>query len=192
LLGVTVQTAEKEVDTCIQRIFTYAAYADKYDGRVHDTVKRHVTLAMNEALGIMGIACPPQPSLLGFISTLMPAIAMGNTVVIVPSARGALLATDFYQLLETSDVPDGVVNIVTGNQEDLMDALAKHDNVDAIWYFGSEAGSKQVELLSADNMKRTWVNYGKVLNWFDAEQGQGEHFLRHATQIKNIWIPYGE
>jgi aldehyde dehydrogenase (NAD+) len=117
---------------------------------------------------------------------------VGNTVVIVPSERWPLAATDFYQVLDTSDVPAGVVNIVTGVRDELAEVLAAHDDVDAVWYFGSAEGSAMVERLSAGNMKRTWVNYGRVWNWEDEEQGEGVEFLRRATQVKNIWIPYGE
>lgn len=180
-----------EVDKSIDRIYTYAAFADKYDGMAHSTVQRHVTLAMPEALGVMAIICPDESPLLGFISTVIPAIAMGNSVVVVPSETAPFSATDFYQILDTSDVPGGTVNIITGKKDELSAELAKHDNVDGIWYFGSKEGSKKVEVLSTDNMKRSWVNYGKYRNWQDKSQGEGDVFLRHATQIKNIWIPYG-
>ena len=116
---------------------------------------------------------------------------MGNNVVVIPSEDMPFSATDFYQILETSDVPDGTVNIVTGSKEELVQVLAKHDDVDGMWYFGSNEGSKDIELLSADNMKRTWVNYGKHRNWLDKTQGEGTTFLKRASQIKNIWIPYG-
>jgi aldehyde dehydrogenase (NAD+) len=183
--------ATREVDTAIERIYTYAAFADKYDGQVHHTIQRNVTLAMPEAIGVLGIICPDVFPLLGFISTVIPAIAMGNNVVVIPSETSPFSATDFYQILETSDVPAGTVNIVTGQKEELSQVLAKHDDVDGLWYFGTKEGSKNVDLLSADNMKRTWVNYGKFRNWIDKAQGEGEGFLRQATQIKNIWIPYG-
>jgi aldehyde dehydrogenase (NAD+) len=117
---------------------------------------------------------------------------MGNAVVAVPSRQGPVLATDFYQVLETSDVPAGVVNIVTGLDEELRPVLASHDDVDGMWYFGSAEGAADVERLSTGNMKRTWVDHGLERDWFSAEQGQGEDFLWEATQIKNIWIPYGE
>jgi len=94
--------------------------------------------------------------------------------------------------LETSDVPAGVLNIITGNQDELSAVLANHDDVDGVWYFGTKDGSKSIEHAAAENMKRTWVNYGKYRDWFDAQQGEGELFLRNCTQIKNIWIPYGE
>ncbi len=184
-------TATKEVELSIERIYTYAALADKYDGMVHHTIHRNVTLAMPEAFGVMGIVCPDEAPLLGFISTVIPAITMGNNVIVIPSSISPFSATDFYQILETSDVPAGTVNIVTGSKAELAQVLAKHDDVDAIWYFGSKKGSKEIEFLSTDNMKRTWVTYGKYRNWFDKNQGEGEEFLKYASQIKNIWIPYG-
>lgn len=187
----TMSSALKEVDVSIDRIYYYAAMADKYDGKVHHTIHRNVTLAMPETIGVMGVICPNESPLLGFISTVIPAITMGNNVVVIPSEKLPFSATDFYQILETSDVPAGTVNIVTGNKDELAQVLAKHDNVDGIWYFGTKEGSKNMELLSADNMKRTWVNYGKYRNWLDKTQGEGDVFLRHASQIKNIWIPYG-
>jgi len=184
--------ARKEVDASIERIYRYAALADKYDGNVHHTTSRNVTLAMPEALGVMGVVCPDQEPLLGFISTVLPPMSMGNRVVAIPSSTSPLSATDFYQVLETSDMPAGVLNIITGNHDELSTVLANHDDVDGLWYFGTKDGSKSVEHAAAENMKRTWVNYGKYRDWFDAQQGEGELFLRNCTQIKNIWIPYGE
>jgi aldehyde dehydrogenase (NAD+) len=191
MLNHSKTEALAEVEKSIERIYTYAAYADKYDGLVHSTIQRHVTLAMPEAIGVMGIICPDEAPLLGFISTVMPAIAMGNSVVVIPSETAPFSATDFYQILDTSDVPGGTINIITGKKDELATELAKHFNVDGIWYFGSKEGSQKVEYLSAEGMKRSWVNYGKYRNWMDNVQGEGEVFLRHATQIKNIWIPYG-
>jgi aldehyde dehydrogenase (NAD+) len=147
---------------------------------------------MPEALGVIGIACPDEAPLLGFVSTMAPAIAMGNRVVVLPSARWPLAATDLYQVLETSDLPGGVVNIVTGPHDELRPVLAAHDDGEGMWHFGSAAGADEVERLSAGNMKRTWVGYGRRRDWADAVQGEGIEFLEHATQIKNIWVPYGE
>lgn len=190
--GVTPAAARQEVDLSIERIYYYAAQADKYDGAVHHTITRNVTLAMPEALGVMGIICPDEFPLLGLLSNLLPPLSMGNRVIVIPSSTAPLSATDLYQVLETSDVPAGVVNIITGNKEELAAVLANHDDVDGVWYTGSQAGCKAIEHAAAENMKRTWVNYGKFRDWTDPQQGQGEVFLRHATQIKNIWIPYGE
>ena len=191
MTGQSKPSAHKEVEIAIDRIYTYAAHADKYDGMVHHTVHRNVTLAMPESIGVLAIVCPDESPLLGFISTVIPAITMGNTVVVIPSETSPFSATDFYQVMETSDIPAGTINIVTGPRDELTTVLAKHDDVDGIWYFGSAEGSKQVELLSADNMKRTWVNYGKYRNWLKKEHGQGKTFLHRASEIKNIWIPYG-
>jgi aldehyde dehydrogenase (NAD+) len=184
--------AAREVELSIQRLYTYAAWADKYDGAVHATPSRNVTLAMNEPIGIVAVVCPDEAPLLGFLSLVAPAIAMGNAVVAVPSERWPLAATDLYQVLDTSDLPGGVVNIVTGMRDELAETLAGHDDVDAIWYFGGAEGSTLVERLSAGNMKRTWVGYGVPRDWTDVQQGEGTEFLRQATQIKNIWVPYGE
>jgi aldehyde dehydrogenase (NAD+) len=134
---------------------------------------------------------PEEAGLLGFVSTVMPAIAMGNRVVVVPSGHYALLATDFYQVLDTSDLPGGVVNIVTGDAEVLAETLARHLDVEGLWYWGTRAGSRMVETEAAASMKRTWVNYGLFHDWQDSEQGQGDQFLRRAVEVKNIWIPYG-
>lgn len=190
-ISVGLETALEEVELSIQRIYYYAAMADKYDGNVHHTLSRNVTMAMPEAIGTMAVVCPNEAPLLGFVSTVIPVIAMGNNAVVIPSEVAPLLATDFYQLLETSDVPAGTINIVTGNQADLTSVLAKHDNVDGLWYFGNHEVSKMIEETSAENMKRTWVANGKYRNWYDVAHGQGEVFLRHASQIKNIWVPYG-
>ncbi|NNJ78321.1 MAG: aldehyde dehydrogenase family protein [Xanthomonadales bacterium] len=192
LSGKADDAARTEFELCIQRIWHYAAMADKYDSYVHATPFRNVTLAMKEPLGVIGIVAPEEAGLLGFVSTVMPALAMGNRVVVVPSQHYALLATDFYQVLDTSDVPGGVINIVTGDQDVLADTLARHLDIEGLWYWGSRSGSRMIEEAAAESMKRTWVNYGLHHDWFDAEQGQGESFLRRAVEIKNIWIPYGE
>ncbi len=192
MTGVSASAASAEVNTSISRLFTYAAWADKYDGAVHSPPLRGVTLAMNEPMGIIGIACPQTLPLLGLVSLVAPAIATGNRVVVIPSVSHPLSATNFYQVLDTSDLPGGVVNIVTGTRDELAFNLAAHDQVDSIWYFGSIDGSAQIEKLAARTIKRTWVNYGLERDFLDLEQGEGREFLRHATEVKNIWIPYGE
>ncbi len=181
-----------EVELSIERIYTWAAWADKYDGLVHHTPYRNITLAMPEPIGVLGVVCPDDWPLLGMVSTVLPAIAMGNTVVAIPSTSAPLPATDFYQVLDTSDLPGGVVNIVTGLRDELTPVLAAHDDVDGVWYFGDPEGSAAVERLSAGNMKRTWVSHGRARDWSDPSQAEGEEFLEQATQVKNIWVPYGE
>jgi aldehyde dehydrogenase (NAD+) len=192
MTGATAAAAKAEFDASIERIYYYAAYADKYDGRVHHTPFRNVTLAMPEPVGVLGVICPNEFPLLGFVSTLLPALARGNHVIIVPSEKHPLSATDFYQVLETSDLPAGAANIVTGAAAELAEVLASHDGVNGLWYFGAEDVCGAIEKAAAGNMKRTWLNYGKHRNWIKPQHGQGLDFLRKATEVKNIWVPYGE
>jgi len=188
MTGASAKAAAAEVAASIGRTFFYAGFADKYDGAVHSTKTRHVTLAMNEPFGIMGIVCPDTAPLLSFVSLAMPALAAGNRVVVVPSARHPLAATDFYQLLDTSDVPGGVVSIISGDSATLAKTLAEHDEVAALWDFGS-GDLKSLEAASAGNLKPVWS--GGARDWLSG-RSQGREFLRHATQVKNIWVPYGE
>ncbi|HXT48593.1 MAG TPA: aldehyde dehydrogenase family protein, partial [Gemmatimonadaceae bacterium] len=190
ITAMTGADGRREVDASLSRLFTYAAWADKYDGAVHDPSIRGVALAMHEPMGVIGIAAPDDAPLLGFVSLVAPAIAMGNAVVAIPSERWPLAATDLYSVLETSDVPAGVINIITGSRDALAGVLAEHDDVNAMWYYGSAEGGAAVERASASNMKRTVVE-SRVLDWYDA-RSEGPEFLRDATQVKNIWIPYGE
>ncbi|MFC0401154.1 aldehyde dehydrogenase family protein [Paraburkholderia rhizosphaerae] len=189
--GVSESGARNEVEESVKRLFTYAAWADKFDGAVHAPPLRGVALAMHEPLGVIGIACPDEAPLLAFVSLVAPALAMGNRVVALPSAACPLAATDFYQVVETSDVPAGVLNIVTGERGPLLDALAKHDDVDALWCFGDASDSTKVERASVGNLKRMFVDYGRCFDWFDRST-EGPALLRQAVQVKNIWIPYGD
>ena len=188
---MTGKNGTEEVECAIQRLFTYAAWADKYEGAVKPVPMRGVALAMNEPVGVIGIICPDEAPLLGMISLLAPAVAMGNTTVLIPSEAFPLAATDFYQVLETSDLPDGVVNIVTGAHAELAKPLAGHMDVEAVWSFSSTALSALIEKEAAANLKRTWVNHARARDWLGAE-GEGRLFLRHATAVKTVWVPYGE
>jgi aldehyde dehydrogenase (NAD+) len=184
--------AVAELDLSIERIFSYAAWADKFDGAVHNPPFRNVALAMNEPLGTIGIVCPTEAPLLGFLSLVLPAVAMGNTVVAVPSETYPLIAADLYQLFDTSDLPGGVVNIVTGYASQLLKTLAEHDDVDAVWSFVDEAGATAAKAMSVGNLKQVWTNEGRAIDWFNPKLAEGRWFLEHATQVKNIWVPYGE
>ncbi len=191
MTGAGVAAGRREVDATIERFFTYAAWADKYDGAVHHVPIRGVTLAMNEPLGVIGIACPEEYPLLGFASLVGAATALGNAVVAIPSEAHPLAATELYTVLDASDVPPGVINIVTGPKDALAKVLAEHDDVEGVWYFGNQAAGTEVERASAGNMKRTWVEW-QPRDWMDPAQGAGRELLRAAIQVKNIWIPYGE
>ena len=188
LAAMTGAPGEAEVEAAIRRLFFYAGFADKFDGAVRATQKKFVTLAMNEPYGVMGLVCPDEAPLLALVSLVAPAIAVGNAVVVVPSAAHPLAATDFYSVLDTSDLPAGVVNIVTGEADALALTLAEHDGVDALWRAGPASGDKRLEAASAGNLKATWM-LGEGVDWTQAE---GREFLRRACEIKTIWTPYGE
>ena len=184
--------AQAEVSIGIERIFSYAAWADKFDGAAHNPPFRNVALAMKEPIGTMGILCPADTPLLGFVSLVMAAICMGNTVIAIPSEKYPLITGDLCQVFETSDLPGGVVNIITGRTNELLKTLAEHDDIDAIWSFTDEAGAATAKALSIGNLKQVFSNEGRAIDWFDARQGEGRWFLDHAVQVKNIWVPYGE
>jgi len=189
--SLTGTDGEREVRAAIARLFYYAGWCDKFEGVVHHPPSGRVVFAMPEPIGVMGVVCPDVAPLLGLVSLVAPALAMGNTVIAIPSECAPLVATDLYQVLDTSDVPAGAVNIITGSRPELAAALASHDNVDGLWCAGHHEMATQVEQLSIGNLKQTWT-MAADRDWFDPEVAQGRAFLRRATQVKNLWVPYGE
>jgi aldehyde dehydrogenase (NAD+) len=190
--AVGEKQAAAEVQLGIERIFSYAAWADKFDGAVHNPPFRNIAIAMNEPIGTVGVICPADAPLLGFLSLVLPLLAVGNTVIAVPSEKFPLITGDLYQLFDTSDLSGGAVNIVTGHASELLKTLAEHDDVDAIWCYGGETIVAAAKAMSTGNLKQVWTNEGRVIDWFNPKQGEGRWFLEHATQVKNIWVPYGE
>ena len=183
------KSGAKEVDAAIQNLFTYAAWSDKYDGQIHGVPIRGVALAMKEPVGVIAALCPATAPLLGLVSVMAPAIAMGNRVILSGSEPFPLAATDFMQVLETSDVPAGVVNILTGPHTDTAETMARHMDIDAVWSFGDPILDAVIERGSASNLKRTWVQNGAAQDWYAPD---AKAFLAQATEVKNIWVPYGE
>lgn len=191
-LQTGAKDAAREVAASIERLFYWAAWADKYDGAAHQPPMHGITVALNEPVGVIGIVCPLENPLLGFISLVAPALALGNRVVAVPSEAHPLSAIDLYQVLDTSDLPGGALNIVTGSSDELARTLASHGDIDAVWrHDGSAEGCAEVERLSAESLKRTWTGGAKGRDWFDPKQACGRTVLQHASQVKNVWIPYG-
>jgi aldehyde dehydrogenase (NAD+) len=189
--AVGEEQAAAEVDLSIQRLFSYAAWADKYEGVVHHPPGRNITIAMPEPVGVIGVLAPSQAPLLGLLSLVLPAIAVGNSVVAVPSENYPLIIGDLYQVFDTSDLPGGVVNLIAGNPVELAKTIADHDGVEAVWCFRSNQEAQAVRAASIGNMKQVWTNDGHDYDWF-SPQAEGRWFLQHATQVKNIWVPYGE
>ena len=181
--------ARAEVEATIQTLFTAAAWADKYDGSTKGVPLRGIALAMNEPVGIIGALAPDDTPLLAPTTLLAAAIAMGNRIVLAPSQAAPLAATDLYQILDTSDVPAGVVNIVTGPHADLAPTLASHMEIDALWSFSPHTDLGELEKASASNLKRTWINHAGNPDWHDLNL---RPFLAAATETKTIWVPYGE
>jgi aldehyde dehydrogenase (NAD+) len=186
--GYEAGEADAEVDAAVSHLFTFAAWADKYDGAVHHTPTRTITLAVPEPLGVIGVVCPDERPLAALVALLAAGASMGNALVVVPSERHPLLATELYQVLDTSDVPGGVINIVTGARDALAEVLAAHADVDGVWYFGPAQGVALVERVSAGNLKRTWA-VSAPQDWLGLPDATA--LLRQATQVKNIWAPYG-
>lgn len=191
LTGQSVKRAGDEFDQALSRLFTCAAYADKYEGSVRHPDKNRVALAMQEPLGVIAIAAPEESALLGLVSTVFAAAAMGNRIVLVPSQTYALMATHLYQVLDTSDMPGGVINIICGQRTELNTTLAGHGDVDGFWCWDSRESCAVIEKLAAENMKRTWLSYGYYRDWHDDLAASGREFFEHAVEVKNIWVPYG-
>ncbi len=166
-------------------LFDAAAWADKYDGAVHQPPTRALTLALHEAVGQIAVIAGDDASLLGLLQLVAPALAMGNRVIAVPSRRQPLAAAELYQVLDTSDVPGGVLNLVMGDADTLADTLAAHADVDALWWpAATPAQCARVEALSVSNLKRTWVGGGVAPT-------DTRSVLEQAVQVKNVWVPYG-
>ena len=192
LCGISKKQAKAEFDESISRLFSYAAWADKYDGAVHSAPYRGVTMALPEPVGVLAQIAPENSPLISTISLIAPAIAMGNCIVFVPSQKFASVALELVQTFETSDVPAGVINIVSGSKQDLAEQLAGHAEADAMWCWAESDLVSSVESISARDLKRLWVNDDEDRDWLNPMQGEGLEFLRNATEIKNIWTPYGD
>ena len=192
LCGISNEHAKSEFDESISRIFSYAAWADKYDGAVHSAPYRGVTMALPEPIGVLAQVAPENQPLLTTISLIAPAIAMGNRVILIPSDSFPSVALELVQTFETSDIPPGVINIVTGDKSELSHQLVGHAEVDGVWCWSDSNNIAKVETISAMDLKRLWVHIDGDRDWLDSNQGEGLEFLRNATEVKNIWTPYGD
>ena len=192
LCGVTKKQAKAEFDESLSRIFSYAAWADKYDGAVHSAPYRGVTMALPEPIGVLAQVAPETQPLLTTISLISPAIAMGNRVILIPSESFPSVALELVQTFETSDIPPGVINIVTGDKDELSNQLVGHAEVDGVWCWADSDTVAKVETTSALDLKRLWIHSDGDRDWLDPNQGEGLEFLRNATEVKNIWTPYGD
>lgn len=191
MTGASAADADGEVRKTIERCFYYAGMADKHEGLIHATKPRHLTLSLKEPVGVVGVIAPDRSPLLSLMTLVLPLLATGNRVVAVPSPAHALIMQPLYQLLDTSDVPAGVLNLLSGDSDALAKVLAEHDAVNGIWYCGTVEGVTEVERLSAGNLKQVWTNNGLSIDWADDTTAHGLSWLDRATQVKTVWIPYG-
>ena len=167
--------------------------ADKFEGQVHNPPIRGLTLALKENIGVLATILSDHDPLLSLVTCMSAAFATGNAQILIPGQKTSLIATELYQVLDTSDVPGGYINILTAKENELNSTLSKHENIDGIWYFGNSQSSR-VDIIknSTSNLKRYWCPKEKNIDWTNMSQTFLDEFLHQSTQIKNIWIPYGE
>lgn len=182
LKSMTGKSGVAEVEASLDALFTFAAWADKYDGDIHSVPIRGVALAMKEPVGTICMLCPDATPLLGLLRPLAAALAMGNRVICTASQPFPLITAEIIQLIETSDIPGGVVNLLTGDHTELAPHMAAHGDVDAVWSFSPTAPAIEIERGSISNLKRIWIS----------DTPSDPDLLRAASDVKNIWVPYGE
>ena len=193
LCGSSPVNASKEFSQSCERLFYYAAMADKFEGNVHNPPMRGLTLAMKEPLGVMTSILSDDSPLLNLVTVMGSVFSTGNTNIIVPGQKTSLIATELYQVLDTSDVPGGYVNILTAKENELNKTLSQHENIEGIWYFGADSAQRsEIVKNTTSNIKRYWCPEEKHLDWTNASEEFLNEFLHQSTQVKNIWIPYGE
>ena len=193
LRGSSPVNASKEFSQSCERLFYYAAMADKFEGNVHNPPMRGLTLAMKEPLGVMTSILSDDSPLLNLVTVMGSVFSTGNTNIIVPGQKTSLIATELYQVLDTSDVPGGYVNILTAKENELNKTLSQHENIEGIWYFGADSAQRsEIVKNTTSNIKRYWCPEEKHHDWTNASEEFLNEFLYQSTQVKNIWIPYGE
>ena len=191
--GMTPANATKEFLQSCERLFYYASMADKFEGSVHNPPMRGLTLAMKEPLGVIASILNDDAPLLSLITLMASVFSTGNSNIIVPGEKTSLIATELYQVFDTSDVPAGYVNILTSKENELNKTLAQHENIEGIWYFGKNLNEKSTIISNTtSNLKRYWCPEEKNIDWANNSEQFLNEFLYQSTQVKNIWIPYGE
>ncbi|XP_048186080.1 aldehyde dehydrogenase family 16 member A1 [Perognathus longimembris pacificus] len=189
--GVQQQLAKMEVELSIGRLRTWRARVQGQGQALQIASLRGLVLRLREPLGVLAIVCPDEWPLLAFMSLLVPALAHGNAVVLVPSGTCPLLALEVCQDMATL-FPAGLVNVVTGDRDHLTRTLALHQDVQALWYFGSAQGSQFVEWASAGNLKPVWVNGGRSRAWDLETEGASAELGLRAARTKALWLPMGD
>lgn len=187
--GESKKNAEKEVELAIDRLIYYAGWCDKYTqilSAVNPVASSHFNFSVTEASGVVGVVTDEDSSLLGLVSLIAPAIAGGNTVVILAARNLPLCAVTFAEVLNSSDVPGGVINILTGEKSEMIPSLASHMDVNSVVYSGKDTSViQQIKELSVDNLKRVRV-YDR--NWLK-EDAQDLYMIADLQEVKTTWHP---
>jgi acyl-CoA reductase-like NAD-dependent aldehyde dehydrogenase len=182
--------AQREVVLSVDRLIYYAGWCDKYQqlfGTVNPVASSHFNFSVPEPTGVVAVMAPQDNSLIGLISTIAPIIAGGNTCIILGSEAKPLCAVSFAEVLNSSDVPGGVVNILTGRPSELFSHFASHMDVNAVVYCASDAViAKEMQQKGAGNVKRVMIY--KDTNWF-SESAQSPYFVLNTQEIKTTWHP---
>jgi len=192
LQGFTKKQSEKEVALSINRLVYYAGWADKYQqlfSRVNPVSSPYYNFSSPEPTGVVSVIAPDDSCLLGFLSVIVPAVVGGNTVVILASESYPLCGITFAEVLHSSDVPGGVINIMSGRRSELIEQFSSHMDVNAIIYCGVDSGhASMIEKNTALNVKRA-VNYADQ-NWINPD-AQGPYHIMKSQEIKTSWHPIG-
>lgn len=191
--GESKRHAVAEVDQSIDRLIYYAGWADKYQqvfSAVNPVSSSHFNFSVLEPTGVVAVLAPENSGLLGLISNIAPAIVGGNTCVVLASESRPLSAVSFAEVLHASDVPGGVVNILTGYRDELRGQFASHMDVNAVVYCdGDAAVAKEVQTAAADNVKRV---VSRVERKWSADDGQNPYLIRDTQEVKTTWHPIGQ
>ncbi|XP_026062403.1 aldehyde dehydrogenase family 16 member A1-like isoform X1 [Carassius auratus] len=193
--GISLEEAEKEVELSVSRLSDWAARCDKEQGGNPFLPQSGSTLLTSEALGVLGVILPNTKPLLSLVSLLGAALAMGNAVIMVPSEKCPLPALEFIQVLQASDIPGGLVSIITGGRDQLTHAFANHSVIQSIWYWGSKEGCQFLQYSCVSPLKRLWLNCEEEeereagQNWTSSNPSLQEELWRKAVVWKSIWIP---
>ena len=193
ITGVNKNQALKEFEQSCERIFYYASMADKFEGNIHNPPMRGLTLAVKESIGIVASIMNDNKPLLSLSTIISSLFANGNASIIVPSEKTSLIATSLYQVFDTSDIPAGSINILTTKENELNETLTQHENVHGIWAFSSDTKVRSSIIHgTVFNLKRYWCPINTNIDWSNNSEEFLNEFLHEGSQVKNIWIPYGE
>ena len=190
MTGLSKLHAKNEVELSIDRLIYYAGWSDKFQqvfSSVNPVASNHFNFSLLQSVGVVSVISPNEYSLLGMISVIAPIIVGGNTCVILSSEKNPMVGISFAEVLNTSDVPAGVVNILTGKRKELLSHFASHKDVNAIIYCGDNNQEiKEIQHLSSENLKR--VKIYKHKNW-DHNVSQSPFFIETCQELKTIWHP---